>query len=167
MARSASGPEASGRAGTLSRVTSARARVWSSETTGAMVTPGSETSTEYSPAGTPSAGTRSVDAGSASATPRITPVSRAWPAGSPGCGCATRTVSAGPTPGWPAPCRLAPGLLANGTASAAVTVAPASPASSSASPAASAAAVATTALPRYGTGATARPASSATTAASR
>ena len=143
-AAAASGPATTGRAGTPSRARSASCRVWSSDTTGVMDSPGAPACTAYSPAGTPSAGTSSTSAGSASATPVIVPVSRTWPSGSPACGGVTRTP-----PGSSSAGRLANGLrLANGTASAAVSVPAASPASSSASGAASSAVVATTALPR-------------------
>ena len=93
-----------------------------------MVSPGAPACTAYSPAGTPSAGTSSTSAGSASATPAIVPVSRTWPSGSPACGGVTRTPPGSSPAGW-----LANGWLANGTASAAVSVPAASPASSSAS----------------------------------
>ena len=84
------------------------------------------------------------------------------PGSSPGAGPPTRTVGAGSRLSWgPA----AP--AANGTASAAVTSPLATWPSSSSSPADSSAVVAITALPRKGTGATCRPSSSATTAASR
>ena len=48
----------------------------SSDTTGVTDTPASAARTAYSPYGTPSAGTSSTSAGSASATPVTVPLSR-------------------------------------------------------------------------------------------
>ena len=85
----------------------------SSDTTGALATPGAGMSTRYRAFGTPSAGTSSTLAGSASATPLTVPRSRATPVwASPGRGPATRTET-GNAP---------PGAVANGTASVTVTL---------------------------------------------
>ena len=61
---------------TPSRCRSHSCRVMSSDTTGALPRPGSLALTAYSPNGTPSAGTSSTSAGSASATPATVPLSR-------------------------------------------------------------------------------------------
>src|SRR5262249_1197433 len=133
----------------------------------ARSTPGAPASTAYRPNGTPSAGTSSTPASSASATPATVPVSLAWPGGSPGRAAATRTAAPGPAPPAPRPPgAAADGIRANSPATGAAT-GPWAGRASSAPRAPGSAAVATTAEPRYGTGATARPVSSATTAASR
>src|SRR5579872_994074 len=174
-ADAAAAPDAIIVAGASSNAMSHSCLVMSSETTGVLVTRAVDVSTAYSPCGTPSAGTRSSAAGSASATPVTEPRSRDHPASvSPGCGPATRTETGNPDLG-PA---------ANGTVSATVSDPSASRdsrCSASREPEpeaepepepepeahASSAVVATTALPRNGTGATAPPSASAATAASR
>src|SRR5215472_4208745 len=160
-APAASSPLANGRLGARSSVTSASGRVASSDTSGTRLTPAPVVSTAYRRSGTPSPGTRSTSAASAPATPATVPLSRTTPGASPLSAGPIRTGQApGPAPG-------AGGIVANPTASAAVSRPDASPPSNSASPVPSSAAVAITALVRYGTHAAALPVSSATTAASR
>ncbi len=115
---------------------------------------------------TPSPGTRSTSAASASATP-LTARTEPHHAGRvAGLRLATRTGQTVRPP--PPPLHGARRRLPRtATASAAVSRPDASPPSRSGSPVPSSAVVAITALPRYGTEATALPVSSATTAASR
>ena len=161
-ARAASSPVATGRPGARSSVTSASGRVASRDTSGVRVTPAAGGVHRVKAQRDAVARYQEHVGGQRARPPRPTvPVSRAAPGASPSCGGPSRTGQ-GPVsaPG-------AGGMVANPTASAAVSRPDASPPSSSASPVPSSAVVAITALVRYGTQATALPVSSATTAASR
>ncbi len=127
------------------RVRVARGRVRSSGTRGSTATPGAVASTAYSPS---EVGTSRTSAAAASATPRTVPSSGVRAARAPAGGVAKGTASTAVR---------APEASSDRSAGAG----PSSRAS------ASSVSVATTELVRYGAGATLRPSSSRTTAASR
>src|SRR5579875_1374926 len=141
-------PVATRDGGTPENLTCARDLVMSSANTGDTSTPvaARETVCSPSPSG-PAAGTTSTSASATPATPVTSPARPSFPIVTPA------TAS--------------PGAVDSGTTSAAVSSPAASAGSVSVSPAVSSAMVASTALDKNGTGATARPISSITTAASR